>query len=781
LPRKRRKSRKRRRPGRPVRRFLLRIAVPLLLLSAVLLFLVHLDAGRRFRERMDRFPSRIYSAGLILRPGLEIDPDRLEEELRKFGYRSSDTDSPAPGRYRRSWSRFEIHLRSGEGEETAGTVRVRIRGRRLVSLFRGDREWVESVPIGSRPLGTFYGDLQEDRVPVRLEQVPDSLQRAVLTMEDRRFHRHPGVDPFGIARALVANLRSGRVVQGGSTITQQLAKNLYHGKRRSLWRKLFELVVALDLELQFGKDEILEAYLNDIYLGQRGPVAISGVGAAAEYYFGRPVAELGLPESALLAALIRSPGNYNPRARPEVARERRDLVLRAMEEAGEVAAAAAAAARAAPLGVVPLAETAGRGSYLTDYLRRALRDIGLGRPLPRAGLRVVTTIEPDSQGAAEAAVRTGLERLESGYASLAPQRTGKRLEAGLIAIDPADGSILALVGGRDYRRSQFNRVDQARRQPGSLFKPFVYLTGFEHGRVDSGRPFTAATVLEDSPLEMVVTGKPWRPQNYDRSFRGDITVREALEKSLNVPTVRAAQAIGLDRIVDTAHRCGIDSPLLAVPSIALGTMEVTPFEMAAGFATIANAGARVPISPLVSVSGPAGEIHRRGDVPAATQVVSPQAAWLVTDIMRGVVERGTAWRLRAGGFEADVAAKTGTSDGTRDGWFVGFTPEVLALVWVGYDDGGSIGLSGSRAAAPIWLDFMRRAGLDDPVDSFRPPRGIDSAWIDPETGQRATRRCPQRVREQFIRGTVPAESCLRHGGAPRKSWRWLRNLFRDSD
>jgi penicillin-binding protein 1B len=781
LPKKKRKTRKRKRRARFLRRHILRIGLPVLLLSSVLLFLLHLDAGRRFRERMERFPSRIYSAGLILRPGMETDPDTLEEQLRRYGYGRTAAKEPAPGEYRRSWGRFEIHLRPGDGDGESRVVRARVRGRRMVSLFEADRDWIESLPIGSRPLGTFFGDLQEDRVPVRLQQTPEALQQAVLTMEDRRFRRHPGVDPFGIARAFLANLRSGRVVQGGSTLTQQLAKNLYHGNRRSLWRKGFELIVALDLELQFTKDEILEAYLNDIYLGQRGSVAISGVGAAAEYYFGKPVEDLELPESALLAALIRSPGNYNPRAKPDVARERRNLVLRTMADTGRITAVEALEGGAAPLGIAPLAETASRGSYLTDYLRRALRDLGLGRPLPRAGLQVLTTIEPELQAAAETAVRTGLERLEQVYASLHPKRSGKRLEAGFIAVNPTDGSILALVGGRDYRRSQFNRVDQARRQPGSLFKPFVYLTGFELGRADTGEPFTAATVLEDSPLEMVVTGKVWRPQNYDRNFRGDITARDALEKSLNVPTVRAAQAIGLDRIVDIARQCGIKSPMLAVPSIALGTMEVSPFEMAAGFSTIANSGRRVPLSPLISVSGPAGEIYGRSTNPPATPIVSSEAAWMVTDLMRGVIERGTAGRLRALGFKADAAAKTGTSDDTRDAWFVGFTPEVLALVWVGYDDGGSMGLSGSRAAAPIWADFMRRAGLDEPTAGFSRPRGIDTAWIDPQTGQRSTRRCPERRREQFIRGTVPAETCLLHGGGPRKSWRWLRGLLDKSD
>lgn len=726
---------------------------------------------------MDRFPSRIYSAGLILRPGMDITPERLTERLDLLGYRRAESRDPGPGEYRTSWNTFTIRLRNQEGGENPPLVKARIRGRHLINLIDEEKNWLDSLPIGQRLLGTFFGDLQEERVPILLEETPIHLRRAILTIEDRRFRSHPGVDPFGIARALFANLRSGRVVQGGSTITQQLAKNLYGAGKRTVPRKIFEMIIALDLEFQFTKDEILEAYLNDIYLGQRGPVAISGVGAAAEFYFGKPAIALTLSESALLAGLIKSPGKYNPRKHPDKALQRRDLVIERMAAAGQISAAEGRAARDEPLGIRGAPESPARGSYLTDFLRRSMKNLGFGRPLPRASLVIRTSIETDLQEAAEAAVHAGLKALESSYPAIQKARTGNRLEAGLIVLDPGTGAILAMVGGRDYRVSQFNRVDQARRQSGSLFKPFVYLAGFEMESLPSGKPFTPATILEDTPLEMLVTGKHWQPQNYDRRFRGEVTVRQALEKSLNVPTVRAAQSIGLDRIVEMAARCGIQSPLLAVPSIALGTMEVSPLEMASGFSTIANGGRRLPVSALISVSGPAGRIYTRADDSGGRQAVSPQAAFLVTDILRGVVDRGTARRLRWMGFDGDVAAKTGTSDGTRDAWFVGYTPQGLALVWVGYDDAAEIGLSGSQAALPIWLEFIRRSGWDRNKTNFPSPGGIESVWIDPASGERATGRCPARVREHFIRGTEPAEYCHLHGGARRKSLRWLRGLF----
>ncbi len=775
MPRKR--TRRRKRPRSLLRRLAIRVGLPLLLLFVSLLVYIHFDADRRFRERMDRFPSRIYSSGLVLAPGGEIPQEGVEKQLKLLGYRKIRGRPENPGDFRRGGRTLEIFLRNGDGGGFTSPVRVTLRRGRVRSILDRDGEKIESVSIGSEVLGIFFGDLQEDRLPIGLDQAPWHLRQAILTMEDRRFYRHPGIDPVGIGRAFLANIRAGRIVQGGSTITQQLAKNLYGSGRRGFLRKIFEMVVAMELEFRFTKDEIFEAYLNDIYMGQRGPVAISGVGAAAEFYFGKRVDDLALNESALLAGMIRSPGNFNPRMHLERSRKRRDLVLASLESRGWLTSEQAEEWAAAGLGVRPPRPATARGSYLTDFIRRSLAKEGIGRPLPRAGLRIVTTVEPEIQAAAETALARGLERLEASYDFLDPATTGKRLEGCIIVTRPSDGTILALVGGRDYRLSQFNRADRAHRQPGSLFKPFVYLTGFEEGAGGGWEIFTPATLLDDSPLEMMVAGKTWQPQNYDHRFRGKVPVRYALERSLNVPTVRAAQWIGLEPIVRIAKRLGIESRLLPIPSLALGSMEVTPLEMAGAFSTIANGGRRQPIRVLLSVSGPGGDVYRPTGWGDGEQVVSQEAAFLVTDILRGVVDRGTGRYLRDAGYKGEVAGKTGTSDATRDAWFVGYTPEILALVWVGFDDGSSVGLSGSRAAAPIWGDFMKRSGWDRSMARFRPPHGVIRMSIDPASGEEATWRCPERILESFIDGTEPDRPCSLHSRKQQKAWKWIRDLF----
>ncbi|MEE9293190.1 MAG: transglycosylase domain-containing protein, partial [Acidobacteriota bacterium] len=567
------------------------------------------------------------------------------------------------------------------------------------------------------------------------------------------------------------------IVQGGSTITQQLAKNLYpNSGNRTIVRKIWESLAAFGLEAFRSKDAILETYLNNIYLAQRGPVSILGVGAAARHYFGKDVRSLSLSESALIAGLIQSPGRYQPHRHAVEARKRRDVVLRLMRDEGFISNDQLEPASQAALGLRPEPSPAPRRApYFLDSVGEALGKLGLRDPGDRTGLRVFTTLDPLLQARAEKVLSRSLSSFEKGYPRLRPMPGGV-LQGALIAIRPRDGAVLAMVGGRDYGRTQFNRVTQAHRQPGSLFKPFVYLAGFRKAQDAHDDSFTPATVLDDSPLEMRVGGKDWTPQNFDLEYRGPVSARRALALSLNVPTIRAAQAIGLDEVVRTARRCGIKSPLRAIPSIALGTMEVTPIEAAAAFTPIVNLGVRTAPRLITHV---ADEKGRSRHVPRALReaVITPEAAYLTLDLMRDVVLYGTGASIWSYGVKGDFAGKTGTTDDGRDAWFVGFHPDFLALVWVGFDNNRPLKVGGSALALPIWAELARDAGLD-PDRRWERPDGLVDEVIDPETGLLASWRCHDQTWETFIEGSAPREQC-NHSDRRDPSWanrllQWFR-------
>jgi penicillin-binding protein 1B len=593
----------------------------------------------------------------------------------------------------------------------------------------------------------------------------------VLTVEDQRFYRHHGVDYVRIAGAALANLRSGRIVQGGSTITQQLARSRYLDSRRTLIRKAREAAMAFVLELRHTKEEILEAYLNDVYLGQHGGLAVHGVGRASETLLGKSAGRVDLAEAALLAGLIRGPNMYAPSRRPEAARARRDLVLHLMRESGlidearRLEAAQAPLPRAAKQGAPPGAR------YFADYVLGDMGGPAAATSRAARGGAVITSLDADLQRAAVKAVKEGMEALERNHPGLAERAAdgGSRLQAALVAVEPESGDVLAMVGGRDYGDSQFNRATHARRQPGSSFKPIVTLSAVSaavDGNGDS-RPYTLATILSDEPLELETPAGPWQPANYDGRFHGRVTLREALERSLNVPFARLGVDLGPQRIVETARDVGIESRLAPYPSIALGAFEVTPLEMARAYGVLAAGGYRADTRAVLGVLGPDGALAVVHE-PSGLAVASPAASYLVTSALRGAVERGTGRALRAHGFDGAVAAKSGTTNDFRDGWFIGYTGRLAVAVWVGFDDGRSLGLSGSRAALPVFARFMAgatgRTGETGEWGSrgFRAPEGLEIVEVDPVTGLRAGPGCRGRA-EWFIRGTAPARSCSPYG------------------
>ena len=576
------------------------------------------------------------------------------------------------------------------------------------------------------------------------------LPAAVLAAEDHRFFEHSGLDVVAVGRALVTNTVRGEIAQGASTLTQQLAKNLALGPERTWRRKILEGALALALERRYEKEKILEAYLNTVYLGQRGRAALVGVGAAAQSYWDKDARRLGLAESALLAGIIRAPNRYSPDQHPERAQQRRDAVLRRMHELGIIDAKTLAQALAQRTEVRAGTSLPSPAPYFLDYVRATA-----GTNLARGNPRIYTTLDPSLQRAAEAAVARGLDRLESTRKSLRRSASGQRLQAALVALDPATGEIRALVGGRDYELSAFNRVTHAHRQPGSAFKPFVFLAALRRGAAGQPPTVTPASLVEDMPIEVATAEEPWTPRNFEDRFDGTITVRQALERSSNAAAVRLAQAAGLDGVVKTAREVGFTSRMTPVPALALGSFEVTPLELAGAYATLANGGARTPVRGVRMVEGRPGAPRtetRTGRGPAST--LSPDEAYLVTNLLEGVVDRGTGAGVRALGLTGAVAGKTGTTNDARDAWFAG----VLAPA-------GRGGLGGVRRRhAPRTLRRERRAAdLDRLHAGGRHGRGSRRVH-----GAACGRRPPtlrQRDRRGVPRGHRPGRGVRSRGAA----------------
>jgi penicillin-binding protein 1B len=557
----------------------------------------------------------------------------------------------------------------------------------------------------------------------------------------------------GIARAVWVNLRGGRLRQGGSTLTQQLVKNIYLTHERTLGRKAQELILAVLLEVRYDKRQILEAYLNEIYLGGSGGVSLMGVGAASRAYFGKDASQLDLAEAATLAGMIHAPALTSPLDHPDKARERRDWVLERMAKLKLATPERAEKAMASPVTVAPEPVVRRRAPYFADAVAlEAQRRFGL-EDLADGGYVLFSSLDWRNQQAAYDAVRDGLKAVEKGYQK---GYKGKGpLQAALVSVDPETGGILAYIGGRGYEESQFDRAGQALRQAGSAFKPIIYAAAFE------GRKVTPASFLEDEPLTVRLATVNWSPKNDDGTFHGWVTVRTALEKSYNPATTRLAMAVGMPRIVELAHDMGITSKMEPYPSVALGSAEVTPAELVSVYATLAAGGVRPPIHGLAAVLDRYGKPVEGAPLPKPKAVLSPQSAYLVTSLLQGVFERGTA-RGAAAGIPGDVAGKTGTTNKRRDSWFGGYSPERATVVWVGYDDNSSTRLSGARAALPLWVRFTAKVAPRSGYSTFPQPPGVTTAVIDPTTGLLATEFCPYVMTEVFREGEAPSELCNRH-------------------
>lgn len=594
-----------------------------------------------------------------------------------------------------------------------------------------------------------YGEEWRTSEPVLIEDLPDHVTGAFVSAEDVRFRKHPGLDPIGIARALVTNVKAGGVSQGGSTITQQLVKFSVFSNERTYTRKLLEAPLAVHLDRKLSKNEILEAYLNEVYLGHADGRAVRGIDEAAPLYFDKPATELTAAEAALMAAIIRAPNRDTPEKRSELAKRRRDAVLATMRDEGFIDEAEyeSSVASDARFRRGKLENRAQYRWYLRALRNEVIERIGEDE-IRKGGLRIVASIDPSMQRSAELAATQGIARLEGYHSWIRNPESGEALQVAIMSMSPFDGAVTAMVGGVD---SEFDRTRLMRRQPGSAFKPFVYYPAIADGSITPG------TLIEDQPFEIDLGGgSSWSPQNYDERYRGRVTVQRAFESSLNVPAVRIAEDVGRGEVIRTAHQFGIEEDLDDVPALALGVGEVTVREMTAAYTVFPNLGVR-------SEPWLAGRIERDGNLlyehePEARKVSEPAAAYVMHSLLRGVVERGTARRLHRYGL-GYVAGKTGTTSDYRDAWFVGYSPETVTTVWVGFDDGSPLRLYSNEAALPIWGRYMN--DFEPKKRRLDPPSGVEIVKIDPETGYLWQRGCPGPVEAAFLEGTTPTRRCPR--------------------
>jgi len=566
--------------------------------------------------------------------------------------------------------------------------------------------------------------------------------------------------------ALFTNVFGNRpYLEGASTITQQLARNFFlteemaveqQTRQRSIKRKLLEQFMSVILSIKTTKDQVLELYLNDVYLGNRGSFAIRGVPEAARLYFGKDVSNLTLGEAATIAGIIQSPGTLSPFTAPARARERRNVVLAAMADAGFASGDAAQAASKEPLAPVARALDA-EAPYFVDYIGDTLSGDFPGLTQSPQAVDVYTTLDLHLQRLAQDAITDGLTKVDQ----LLSRRKRPRVpQAALIAIDPRTGEILAMVGGRSYNQSQYNRAVNANRQPGSVFKPFVYLAAFERAADEGLTTLTPASMVNDEPTTFDADGTPWSPSNYENEYDGDITFRRALAMSRNCATVKVAEVTGYGRVANLWRKIGAGSQPKPFPSIALGVFEATPLDIAGAYSIFPNNGIKRDVHPLLRIVKGGSDVRIAVKPPRA--VARPETSYLVTNMMRSVINEGTGAGVRSAGFSLDAAGKTGTTNDLRDAWFVGFTPELLTVVWVGLDENQVLGLSGAQAAVPIWTAFMTKALAGHADQSFDVPENVTFAEIDRDTGQLATSSCVRVIRESFVAGTEPHQACELH-------------------
>ena len=763
---------------RSILSILLKLSLALALVGGLLLalYVTHLDqrVQERFSGSLWALPAKVHARAMELWAGLPLEPAQLERELARLGYRQVEAN-PQPGEYRRAGVDFDVFVRRAQhvdGEEPEQLLRIRFSRNQIAGLWDATRKPVDLARLEPPVIGSFYPDKQEDRVLLRLQDTPPLLVQTLIAVEDQSFFEHHGVNPWAIMRAMVINLYSGHLTQGGSTITQQLAKNFFLSNERTISRKLTELIMAIELELHYSKEQILEAYLNEIWLGQDGNRAIHGFGLASEFYFGRPLKELPPEQIALLVGMVKGASYYNPRRHPERAIERRNVVLAVMAEQGLISQEQRETLRQQELGVNHTAGSVqGMNPAFIQLVRRQLKQEYDEQALRTLGLRIYTTLDPEAQMQAEQAVAKQLPQLEK-----ARKLADATLQAAVIVTEPVSGEVLALVGDREPRFEGFNRALDARRPIGSLVKPAIYLAALEQPH-----RYGLGTLLEDSPLTLEQAGSPpWSPENYDREYRGLVPLYQALAHSINLPAVRVGLDVGVDHVAATLRRLGGEPPQKPTPALMLGAVDMAPIEVAQMYQTLAAGGFRTPLRAIRGVLDADGRPLARYTL-TVQQAAQPAPVFLVTHAMQGTVREGTAASLGKVLPGLQLAGKTGTTNDLRDSWFAGFSANRLAVVWVGRDDNQPTKLTGASGALPIFTQLMR--ALPQQPRPTEAPDGIEWVGIDPSTGLRATPECPGMVELPYIEGTAPVEwsgcgqSPFGQGVFEESPLNWINNLF----
>ena len=739
------------------------LKVFLVILVACIVYLAYLDVKiiSKFEGRIWQLPARVYARPLELYEGMPLSTEKLLIELDMLNYSNEVSEALGQGQYHRFGNSFDIVTRGFEywdGEEVSRSIRVEISSGKVSGIEDlNTNESLALVRFDPAYLTGIFPSHGEDRELLRLEEVPQTLIDMLVLVEDRRFYDHWGVDPRAIARAFVANIKAGRTVQGGSTVTQQLVKNLFLSPRQNLWRKANEAVMAVLLDLQYSKNKILETYLNEIYLGQDQERAIHGFGLASLYYFGKPLHQLALDEMALLVGMVKGASYYNPVRHPERAKERRDVVLSTILNHGLISNDQFNKLSEKKIKIARHVKRVRYPAYL-DLVKRQLKNTYNSKDLKSEGLRIFTAFDPYVQHQTEQAVLTVMPQLSN----------DKELQAAAIVVSPNNGEILAMVGDRKPDYPGFNRSLDIQRHIGSLIKPAIYLSALKQSH-----KYTLASLVDDSRLRVVGDDKQiWQPENYDHQYHGKVLLYEALIKSYNIPAARLGLDVGLAEISKTIQQLGNHSRLPPYPSMTLGAVDMSPFDVASIYQTFAASGFHSPLRSVIAVLDKDGQALKRYSVDVAREV-SPDVVALINHTMLGIAEQGTAKRL-ANDLDIRVAGKTGTSDELRDSWFAGFSGDTVAVVWTGYDDNRSSGLTGASGALRIWSKLMH--AVSSTSFEVLMPDNITMQWVDGETGLLSGKDCENAIELPFIKGSEPkAEAECTEGS----SSGWFSDMFGD--
>jgi penicillin-binding protein 1B len=792
-------------PAASQRAAIIRIAVAVVILFVLIGFggfaymYVKYDRiiDKRMKGQIFSNSAKIFSRPRIVRPDDKISREQVETELRRAGYIEDDSGNPEGGlgSFREVKGAVEIHPGPESFHSEDGAI-VYFSGKKVEKVIGGGSaagQPLEGYELEPELLtALFAGDNRTKRQIVKFEDIPKIMVDAVTSIEDRRFFQHSGVNYFRLAKAAMIDLRSGEKGQGGSTLTMQMARAFFLNRQKSFRRKALEMLIAIELEQKFTKQQIFELYANQVDMGQRGSYSIAGFAEASRAYFGKDLKNVTLPEAALLAGVVQAPSKLSPYRHPDRALERRNLVLDAMVETGSITAAEAGTAKATPLKLSAPNVEASDAPYFVDLVKDTLTQRYKDSDINENAYRIYTTIDPDLQHAAAEAVEVGIKGIDD---QVKKQRTRKKKKVkgkpqeteeisgptpqiALIAIDPHTGEVLALVGGRNYGLSQLNHA-VAKRPTGSIFKPFVYAAAINTAITDQGgstqqvatnstdpgqavsvpQVFTPATLIDDSPTTFTYDNgnQIYEPRNYKNEFHGLVTARYALQESLNNATVKLAEMVGYDKVAELARAAGVSS-VKATPAAALGAYDASPLEMAGAYTVFANNGTRIDPLMLRSVRDAKGDVvedFKNSSKP----VLDPRVAYVLTTMMEAVVNHGTGFPVRARGFQAPAAGKTGTS---HDAWFAGYTSNLLCIVWVGYDDYSDLKLSGGTTAAPVWAEFMKRAiAIPEYHDAkeFAQPSGVVDVSLDKSSNLLSTAACPDTYSAAFIAGTEPTQNC----------------------